>query len=267
MNLSNVIIVLCRPEESRNVGAVCRAMANNGLKNLRIVGKKSDFDEERVRILAIHAAKIWENAQFFNSITEATKDCVLCAGTTRRRGKKRGKLLLPEEFASLASKTTGSPSSINGKDENADKAGGKIAAVFGNERTGLTEEEIDECTLGVTIPSDDGFPSLNLSHAVQIISYALFREHDKKSPGYTPISLERLDKAVTQIADNLKKIGFFKVTGRKDMEKFWRDVLSRASLSESEASYIEKVFTKAAGLASSQKNQAGENSKTQDTEE
>ena len=90
MNFSNVVIILCRPEESRNVGAVCRAMANNSLKTLRIVGKKEDFDEERVRILAIHAASIWENAQFFDSITEASKDCTIVAGTTRRRGKKRG---------------------------------------------------------------------------------------------------------------------------------------------------------------------------------
>ena len=44
MNLENIVIVLCRPEESRNVGAVCRAMANNGIHTLRIVGKKEDFD-------------------------------------------------------------------------------------------------------------------------------------------------------------------------------------------------------------------------------
>ena len=239
MNLSNVVIILCRPEESRNVGAVCRAMANNGLKNLRIVGKKTDFDEERVRILAIHAASIWENAEFFDSITAASKDCVLCAGTTRRRGKKRGKLLLPEELSETVSPVTHS---------------GKIAVVFGNERTGLEEQELDECTMGVTIPSDEGFPSLNLSHAVQLISYQIFRksleEKNKISAGYTPVTLERLDKTVTGIADNLQKIGFFKVTGRSDMEKFWTDVLSRAALSESEAQYIEKVFSKAAGLAS-----------------
>lgn len=238
MNLSNVVIILCRPEESRNVGAVCRAMANNGLKTLRIVGKKSDFDEERVRILAIHAASIWENAEFFDSITSAAKDCVICAGTTRRRGKKRGKLLLPEELAS-----TSSPISEKGK----------VAVVFGNERTGLEENELDECTMGVTIPSDEGFPSLNLSHAVQLVSYQLFRKHlaekNKISAGYTPISLERLGKTVTEITDNLQKIGFFKLAGRPDMEKFWTDILSRAALSESEAAYIEKVFDKAAGLA------------------
>ena len=242
MNLSNVVIILSRPEESRNVGAVCRAMANNGLKTLRIVGKKSDFDEERVRILAIHASPIWERAEFFDTITDAAKDCVLCAGTTRRRGKKRGKLLLPEEFAETASPIT---------------QNGKIAVVFGNERTGLEEEELDECTLGVTIPSSAEFGSLNLSHAVQIISYHLYRnfldEGKKISRGSVPVTLDRLGKTVTEIADNLQKIGFFKVTGRSDMEKFWTDVLSRAALSESEASYIEKVFSKAAGLASKSK--------------
>ncbi len=239
MNLSNVVIILSRPEESRNVGAVCRAMANNSLKTLRIVGKKSDFDEERVRILAIHAASIWENAQFFDSITEAAKDCTIVAGTTRRRGKKRGKLLLPEEFAETADSIS---------------TDGKIAVVFGNERTGLEEEELDECTMGVTIPSSEEFGSLNLSHAVQIISYQIFRKSmegkNKVSRGYTPISLERLGKTVSEITDNLQKIGFFKLAGREDMSKFWTDILSRAALSESEAQYIEKIFDKAAGLAS-----------------
>ncbi|MBQ4377607.1 MAG: RNA methyltransferase [Treponema sp.] len=239
MNLSNVVIILSRPEESRNVGAVCRAMANNGLKNLRIVGKKENFDEERVRILAIHAAGIWENARFFDSITEASRDCVLCAGTTRRRGKKRGKLLLPEEFAAASSEIT----------EN-----GKIAVVFGNERTGLEEEELDECTMGVTIPSSEEFGSLNLSHAVQIISYEIFRKHldeeKKVSAGYTPVSLERLDKTTDEIIENLQKIGFFKLAGKEDMKKFWTDILSRAVLSEGEAKYLEKTFTKMGGLFS-----------------
>ncbi|MBR1721044.1 MAG: RNA methyltransferase [Treponema sp.] len=242
MNLSNVVIVLSRPEESRNVGAVCRAMANSGLKNLRIVGKKSDFDEERVRILAIHAAYIWENALFFDSITDAVKDCVICAGTTRRRGKKRGKLLLPEEFTKMASDLS-------------EKS--RVAVVFGNERTGLEEGELDECNLGVTIPSCEEFGSLNLSHAVQIISYHLFRKSldEKKhaSPGYVPISLEKLGLTVEKMADDLQKIGFFKLAGREDMTKFWTDIFSRAALSDGEAKYIEKVFDKAAGLAGKQK--------------
>ena len=100
MNLNNIVIVLDHPDESRNIGAACRAMANNDISELRIVGNKADYDIEHIHVLAIHAGGIFDKAQFFDSITDATKDCAICAGTTRRRGKKRGKLLLPEEFGS-----------------------------------------------------------------------------------------------------------------------------------------------------------------------
>ncbi len=243
MNLSNIVIVLDHPDESRNIGAACRAMANNDISELRIVGNKADYDIEHIHVLAIHAGDIFDKANFYNSITEATADCAICAGTTRRRGKKRGKLLLPEEFADMAESIT----------QNA-----KVAVIFGNERTGLTDEQLDECNLGVTIPSSDNFGSLNLSHAVQIMSYHLFRKAlvQKKGEyhGYTPLTLERVDRTVQTITDNMQKIGFFKMPGREDMENFWRSILSRASLSEGEAQYLEKTFSKMAGLASKNSN-------------
>ena len=239
MKLENIVIILDHPDESRNIGAACRAMANNDISELRIVGNKEQYDLEHIHELAIHAGPIFDKATFYNSIKEATADCTVCAGTTRRSGKKRGKLLLPEEFADQMSSVTESA---------------KIAVVFGNERTGLTDEQLDECNLGVTIPSSDNFGSLNLSHAVQIMSYHLFRKSliEKKGQyhGYTPLTLERVDKTVQIITDNMQKIGFFKMPGREDMENFWRSILSRASLSEGEAQYLEKTFSKMAGLAS-----------------
>lgn len=238
MNLNNIVIVLDHPDESRNIGAACRAMANNDISDLRIVGHREDYDIEHIHVLAIHAGAIFDNAHFYTSIREATADCAICAGTTRRRGKKRGKLLLPEEFAKMTSDTT----------QNA-----KVAIVFGNERTGLTDDQLDECNIGVTIPSSDNFGSLNLSHAVQIMSYHMFRQNlSEQNPdfrGYTPLTLERVDQTVQTITDNMQKIGFFKMPGRQDMENFWRSILSRANLSESEAQYLEKTFGKMAGLA------------------
>lgn len=242
MNLKNIVIVLDHPDESRNIGAACRAMANNDISDLRIVGKREDYDIEHIHVLAIHAGPIFDSAHFYDSIRDATADCSICAGTTRRRGKKRGKLLLPEEFAKMTSTTT----------QNA-----KVAIVFGNERTGLTDEQLDECNLGVTIPSSDDFGSLNLSHAVQIMSYHMFRQNlAETNPdfrGYTPLTLERVDKSVQIITDNMQKIGFFKMPGREDMENFWRSLLSRANLSESEAQYLEKTFGKMAGLSGKKK--------------
>lgn len=244
MDLNNIVIVLDHPDESRNIGAACRAMANNDIKDLRIVGNKEDYDLEHIHVLAIHAGYIFDNARFYSSIREATSDCIICAGTTRRRGKKRGKLFLPEEFA-----------------EKAGENSGNVAIVFGNERTGLTDDQLDECNVGVTIPSSDDFGSLNLSHAVQIMCYHLFRENlktkNKVVAGVTPISLTRLDKTVETISNNLEKVGFFKMPGREDMEGFWRNILSRAALSESEAKYLEKTFSKISGLAG--KNKESEN--------
>ncbi len=256
MKLSNIVIVLDHPDESRNIGAACRAMANNDISELRIVGDKANYDIEHIHVLAIHAGPIFDKAKFYNSITEATADCSICAGTTRRRGKKRGKLLLPEEFAEMADDITGAPagSTVVSTGSPTTTSGAKVAVIFGNERTGLTDEQLDECNLGVTIPSSDNFGSLNLSHAVQIMSYHLFRKAltQKKGEyrGYTPLTLERIDKTVGTITDNMQKIGFFKMPGREDMENFWRSILSRASLSEGEAQYLEKTFSKMAGLAS-----------------
>lgn len=235
MKLGDICVILTNPDESRNIGSACRAMANMGITHLRIIGRRDQYDDEKVRILAIHAAYIWENAEFFDSITEATADCIIAAGTTRRRGKRRKSwLVTPEEFADAVSKAPE----------------GKIAVIFGNERTGLTDEQLEECSIGVNIPSHPDFGSLNLSHAVQIICYTLYRHTATASfKGYVPITLDRLDATTDSIVENLEKIGFFKVTGKAEMKEFWRDVLSRAVLSESEAAYLEKTFTKAAGLA------------------
>ena len=245
MNLNNVVIVLDHPDESRNIGAACRAMANNDISELRIVGNKADYDIEHIHVLAIHAGGIFDKAQFYSSIKEATADCVVCAGTTRRSGKKRGKLLLPEEFADQMSSVS--------------EEGGKLAIVFGNERTGLTDEQLDQCTAGITIPSSSNFGSLNLSHAVQIICYHLYRRKlmDRQGgyKGVVPVPLKRIDQTVQKITDDMQKIGFFKMPGREDMENFWRSILSRAAVSEGEAQYLEKTFSKIAGL--SEKNKEG----------
>lgn len=236
MKMNDICIILANPEESRNIGSACRAMANMGIKDLRIVGEKNSFNETQVNTLAVHAGNIWNTTKFYNSITEASKDCIIVAGTTRRRGKKRKEwLVTPEEF-------TKNVESISD---------GKVAIVFGNERTGLQDNELEECTIGICIPSSDEFPSLNLSHAVQIICYQLYRTIETPTKeGYTPINLDRLDKTVTTIINNLEKVGFFTLSGKPDMEHFWRNILSRAVLSESEAKYIEKTFQKMAGLSS-----------------
>ncbi|MGL4981772.1 MAG: RNA methyltransferase [Treponemataceae bacterium] len=234
----DISIILCHPESSQNIGAICRAMKAMSINTLRIIGEKNDYIEQDIRRLSIHAFDVWENCMFFPNIEMASADCTLLAGTTRRRGKKRKEwLVFPEEFAEQIYTNTYE----------------RVGIVFGNERTGLTDAQLQDCTIGVQIPSDKNCGSLNLSHAVQIICYTLYRKMKVKSLGYQPVSLENIDDGIECIMRNLEKIGFFKLAGKDDMSHFWRSILSRSAVSQSELQYIEKLFSKCAGLIEKQR--------------
>jgi tRNA/rRNA methyltransferase/tRNA (cytidine32/uridine32-2'-O)-methyltransferase len=104
------------------------------------------------------------------------------------------------------------------------------------------------------IPVDDVFPSLNLSHAVQIYAYELFlAAAEKKFPGekssqWVPVERSVLDSAVTVMTDSLESIGFYKQYGREDQERFLRDIFSRAEINLKETRYLEELFKKTAIL-------------------
>ncbi len=224
-------IVLCRPEDSRNIGSVCRAMKTMACYDLRIVGDRKSYSDEQVRMLSVHATDIWEKARFFEpsvaGLREAVADCTVSAGTTRRMGQKRKSWgMTPEQFA---------------KNVHAD--GTRLfAVVFGNERTGLTDEELECCSVAVNIPSNEEFPSLNLSHAVQIMTYTLNRTYDVRERGYEPISLERLQHLMEAIGSHIDHMGLFKIAGKEDNDRFIAGILARAALSEGEAQRFEKLF-------------------------
>ncbi|MGP1528899.1 MAG: RNA methyltransferase [Treponema sp.] len=227
-----VVIILCRPEISQNIGAVCRAMANNDCTDLRIIGNKSDYTEQEVLRLALHAEKIWHNARFFppsiQGLENAIADCTIIAGTTRRMGEKRKSWgITPEDFASLAI-----------------PAHSKIGVVFGNERTGLTDEELQVCSIALNIPSAGAFPSLNLSHAVQIICYTLFRASSSKKYGYERIAYTRIQELAHRINSDLCSIGLFQHAGKEYNILFLQDIIARAGLSQKESLYLENMFKK-----------------------
>ncbi len=230
-----VCVVLCRPEESRNIGSVCRAMKNSGLRILRIVGSRDDYNEEQVRTLALHAADIWNEAVFYtpdiDGLRCALSDTTVSAGTTRRVGQKRKSWgMTPEQFAGFV----------------AERSDGLTAAVFGNERTGLTDEELEVCSIAVNIPSDESFPSLNLSHAVQVVSYCLFRALEGRDRGYQPVSMERLEQGICAIAGNLQQIGMYRQGGLDAHNTLMKSILSRAALSETELRHLESLFNRIA---------------------
>jgi tRNA/rRNA methyltransferase len=237
-DLSSIAVVLCRAEEGGNVGSACRAMKTMGFKRLLLAGCP-DYDEDRVRMMAVHAFDVYEAAERFPSLDSALAGFSLSAGFTRRRGERRKAFSLSVE--DLAARVLDRPSV---KDPS-----GSVALVFGNERTGLTEEEIKLCSLAAHIPSSDAFPSLNLAQAVQVACYELRRQALGDRDGSAEsVTRAQADESVSRIAAHLKEIGFFKVTRDRDLSAFLRDTVERAAYTPTELRYFESVFRKAAGM-------------------
>ena len=236
--LGFIRVVLSRPRDSKNVGAVCRAMKNMGLGRLYISGF-SDLDRGAAGVLALHASDVLENAVMTGSLAEAIEGCSFVAGLTRRWGKYRKYVYIdpPELCRKLLI--------YQGKE---------AALVFGNEASGLTDEELEQCHVAVTIPSSGEFPSLNLSQAVQIVSYEVYRAFHAAAGKrfYAPISGEKLDALALHIAESLKCLGFFKLVTPEETGRFFRDIFARAALSKRESDRIAAIFSKIAGMAGRQ---------------
>lgn len=227
--LDEIEILLVEPHEEGNIGSVTRAMKTMGLKRLSIV-KEHDYDESMIKRLSVHAFEIWENRTEWNSLHDALKSSSLSFAATRRKGKFRKlSTYTPED---MANKIASFPH-------------GKITIVFGREADGLRDDEVNECSSVVTIPSSDEFPSLNLAQAVQVIAYEIYKSSLRYSPNRVPVNKERIESAVNRIASSLDSIGYFKWG---EEEKWTRvllgDIIERAGLSEGELQRFEKIFSK-----------------------
>ncbi|MDA3850665.1 MAG: RNA methyltransferase [Spirochaetaceae bacterium] len=225
--LSRIIIVLCRPEGGGNVGSICRAMKNMGLSRLALVSPSETMDLKHLKTMAVHAEEIYQQAQLSENLSDILASVVFSAGITRRRGTRRKRLsYLPEEFCEKASSISE----------------GDIALVFGNEKNGLNEQELACCCAAVHIPSSPVHPSLNLSHAVQIMTYSLFRQTENEVDRCVPINDGELHRLTEVIYQSLSVSGSIKMPDRFDNYKFLHDILGRATLSTREANQLTKIF-------------------------
>ena len=169
---SRVCVVLVRPRDPNNIGAAARAMANFGLNDLRVVEPFAVAWREATS--AVGATDIMQSARQFSSLDEALADTTfsLAATALRNRYLEQPLVTLPK----LNEYLTAVPE-------------GKIALVFGNEKTGLSGEDIERCRAALNIPTTAKQPSINLAQAVILTCYEL-----SKQPGFTPL---RTGRAVT----------------------------------------------------------------------
>ncbi len=156
MTLDRIAVVLSHPSHPGNVGSAARAMKTMGFADLRLVDAPPLGDEARA--LAAGGLDILDRAAPHATLGQALSDCVLAVGFTAR---PRG---LSHESAPVRDLA---PRILDAA------AQGRVALVFGNETSGLSNAELGHCQRIATIPADAAYSSLNLAAAVQIVCYEI----------------------------------------------------------------------------------------------
>ena len=187
-----LVIILIGTSHPGNLGAICRSMLNYGYDQLRLVNPICDVDDIEARNRAKHAGSILDNCQTYSSLEESVMDCSLVVGTSGKRevGNKTvfRHFSYPWEFS-----------------QRIEVFNGKVALIFGEEGKGMSTEDLDRCDFLVTLPTWEGYPIANLSHAVNALVYELHKNRvlsnqgsDRSIPDIVP--LER------SISENLRGI-------------------------------------------------------------
>lgn len=156
--LDRVRVVLVGTQHPGNIGSAARALKTMGLRRLVLVSPERPPNAESTA-LAAGAEDVLAAAVTCGTLAEAVADCHLVLGSTARARRIALEELWPRPAAARAL--------------DAAAGGAEVALVFGRERTGLTNEELDLCHAAVFIPADPGYSSLNLAAAVQVVAYEL----------------------------------------------------------------------------------------------
>jgi len=154
-----IVVVLHEPQDLVNIAHVVRGMKNFGVRDLRLVNPR-EYEAYRVEGIAHQTQDVLARVRTYATLEEALADCVHIVGFTARGRTAKRNLQRPRDAAAeIVALATG--------------AGGPVALLFGREDKGLSNEALDRCHRVVTIPSDPGYASLNLGHAVIIMLYEL----------------------------------------------------------------------------------------------
>jgi len=229
-------VILVRPQLGQNVGMAARAMANFGLRDLRIVAPREGWPNEWAIKAASGADWVLEEAQLFDTVADAVADMhYLVASTARLRELLKPVVTAEAAATEMRTKTT---------------QGLRCGIMFGPERSGLENDDVALAQAVLRIPVDPLFTSINLAQAVLLAGYEWFKAADNTPP-------EALDPGNTWPANNAELVGLFEhlereldVAGflfppekRPAMVRNLRAIFMRANMMEQEVRALRGVVT------------------------
>jgi TrmH family RNA methyltransferase len=222
-------VILVRPQEEGNIGAVARAMANMGLDELVLVAPQCELGRI-ASAFAVDAEPILEARRTCADFAEAIEPFQRLVATSSSRGRtlSRSPLSPRELSAHLA----------------ADPPTTRTALVFGGERSGLTTDELARCDPLVTIPAASRQPTLNLSQAVLILAYELWlaqTEPRRQVTAPPPAPAGQVEGLFGQLEPLLRKIGFARDDTFQSVLRDLRRLAARAALSSHEVTLLRGI--------------------------
>ena len=222
-------IILVETQMGENIGAAARAMANFGLRDLRLVKPRDGWPNEKARAAASRGDAIIDEVRLFDTVEEAVADLELVFATTAR----------PHDIA----KEVESPAVAAHSLMLSAREGVATGVMFGREKWGLTSDEVGLADRIVTIPVDPTFASLNIAQAVIIVAYE-WRRQVVGDAAWTPFEEKERSPQATKgdvlsffehIEGALDAVDFFRpAEKRQHMVRNLRQIFQKARLSEQE---------------------------------
>jgi tRNA/rRNA methyltransferase len=223
--LAVVQVVLVRPQAPANVGAVARIIRNTGLASLVLVDP-GDFRSVECWRTAWGAHDVLEQARIERTLSDALSGSVYTVALSGRRG----------------------PTTLDVRDMALEvarlEAHDEVSLVFGPESSGLTRDELVLCGRCATIPSDPSQPSLNLSHAVMVAGYEIFRAGKSPAKGDRRATHGEKQKMLGLLREGLCALGALPPANPEGYFREWAALFQRADLSPSDVRLLEHMARK-----------------------
>lgn len=216
--------VLVEPQLPENIGMAARAMANFGLRGLRLVAPRDGWPNSAARGPAAGADAILDGAAVYPTTAAAIGDLSFVLATTARTRGQMKRVLGPETAIAEAGERIA--------------RGERVGILFGRERTGLENDDISLADAIVTFPVEPNFASLNLAQAVLLTAYEWARTGARAplplASGSTTPPAERaaLVSLFGYVEDELDRAGFYPPDKRPTMTRNMRDMFHRMGMTE-----------------------------------
>lgn len=235
--LKNISIVLVETSHPGNIGAVARAMKTMSVTDLRLVNP-TNYPGAEVTARAAGADDILARAAVYADVASAIADAHLVMGSSTRGRSIPWPIIDP---VSAAEKAAGCLAQ-----------GRKVVLMFGGERAGLSNEELDYCHCVVNIPANPDFCSLNIAAAVQIICYELYRmtaeaSHNKAAGNEVAdsVSAEQMKLFYQHLEQCLIDIDYLDPEKPRRLMRRLRRLFNRIELDDNEYNIMRGILTAA----------------------